>query len=115
MEREPRVEALQIGIAAKITSSQARPAMITSAPASSALMNGSTPICATMGPQRSIGLGRQRLGPEAFERRLREAALQIRLVDLRADHRHAERQPVLARDVADDVHGLLRATRWRRS
>jgi hypothetical protein len=43
-----------MGSAAKIASSHARPAITTSAPASSARMKGSVPIWATMGPQRSM-------------------------------------------------------------
>src|SRR5262245_23492705 len=35
-------------------------------------------------------LARERLRPQAFERSLAQTALQVRLVDLRADHRHAK-------------------------
>jgi hypothetical protein len=52
-------------------------------------------------------LRRQRRRPDAFERRLTHAALEIALVDFGADDRHAKRIAVLARDVTHQLDRLL--------
>ena len=86
--------------------------MSTSAPMSSALTNGSAPICATTRTVASRSLfgefrrGFQRAEPSGFH-----GGTHGFLIDIRGDDGQPEAQPLLPRDLLHDVHAPLEMRR----